>query len=303
MGALTMTFTRFAFLLAGFAAAVFGQQTTTINVPANQSWTNTGIYLNPGETVQIDARGVIEAVSPSDTRANFHRVPPSGRPRQDNTPQPDMPALVLLARIGDGPVLEAGAHAEFRAGGRNGTGELQLGINDGYVADNTGSWTVQVRVHEANSSISQSQNNRRFPNDPNSNDRYRNDRYRNDRSQADQSYRSYDADGAAGINSKAQQLGRNVLGAPLSDVRTAADGVGRYREYSNGVIYWSPDTGAYAVLGPIKDEWVNRGAESGELGYPISDETQTRNGMNRTMRFQRGTITWNERTGARVDRR
>src|SRR5437899_733637 len=119
-----MTSSRFECLFAAFAAAALGQQTTTINVPANQSWTNTGIYLNPGSTVQIDARGVIEAVPPSDTRANFHRVPPSGRPRLDNTPQPEMPALVLLARIGDGPVLEAGAHAEFRAGGRNGTGEL-----------------------------------------------------------------------------------------------------------------------------------------------------------------------------------
>jgi hypothetical protein len=299
-----MTFTRFAFLLAGFAAAAFDQQTTTINVPANQSWTNTGIYLNPGETVQIDARGVIEAVSPSDTRANFHRVPPSGRPRQDNTPQPDMPALVLLARIGDGSVLEAGAHAQFRAGGRNGTGELLLGINDGYVADNTGSWTVQVRVNDADQNISQRRNNGRYQNDPNANDRYQNDRYPNDRSQADQSSRSNDRwAGASGINSKAQQLGRNLIGEPLGDVRTAADGIGRYREYRNGAIYWSPDTGAHAVLGPIRNEWLNRGAESGELGYPISDETQARDGISRIMRFQRGTITWNERTGARVDRR
>jgi hypothetical protein len=295
-----MTCSRLGWLFAEFAAAsALGQQATTINVPANQSWTNTGIHLNAGSTVQIDARGVIEAVPPSDTRANFHRVPPSGRPRQDNMPQPDMPALVLLARIGDGPVLEAGAHTELRAGGRNGTGELLLGINDGYVADNTGSWTVQVVVNDASSNLSQRRNNGRYESDPNPNDRYR-----TDRSQADQSSRSNDTlTGSSGINSKAQQLGRSVLGAPLGEIRSAADGVGRYREYGNGVIYWSPDTGAYAVLGPIRDEWVNRGAESGELGYPISDETRTRNGMNRTMRFQRGTITWNERTGARVDRR
>src|SRR4051794_8985526 len=128
-------------LLAGFAAVALGQQTTTVTVPANQAWTRTGIYLNPGSTVVIEARGVIEAVSPADTRAMFHQVPPAGRPeRQANKPHPDMPALVMLARIGNGPVLEAGAHAQLQAGGRNGSGELMLGINDDNVVDNTGSW-------------------------------------------------------------------------------------------------------------------------------------------------------------------
>src|SRR5215211_7440649 len=128
MGELAMTSTRFAFLIALFAIVAFGQQTTTINVPADQAWTNTGIYINPGSTVQIEARGVIDAVPPNDTRAQFRRVPPSGRPPQGNKPQPDMPALVLLARIGDGPVLAAGSRAQFRAGGQTGSGELQLGI-------------------------------------------------------------------------------------------------------------------------------------------------------------------------------
>ena len=57
-----------------------------------------------------------------------------------------MPALVMLARIGNGPVMEAGARAEFPAGDPYGTGELQLGINDDNVADNSGSWRVRVTL-------------------------------------------------------------------------------------------------------------------------------------------------------------
>ena len=301
-------------LFAGFAAA-WGQQTITVNVPANQAWTNTGIYLNPGSTVLIEARGAIEAVSPSDTRALFHNVPPSGRPeRQSNKPQPEMPALVLLARIGNGPVLEAGARAQFQAGGRNGSGELLLGINDDYVADNTGSWTAQVTVTNGEPNISQQRNGRRSQDSANQNDRYANDRYpnqrdqngtyQNNRSRGDSSSRRYNnRDGESALDNKAQDLGRNFLGAPMGDVRTAADGVGLYREYRNGAIYWSPETGAHAVLGQIRDEWLNRGAERGELGYPTSDDAFDRDGTTRIVRFQRGTITWNERTGARVSRR
>ena len=96
------------------------------------------------------ARGTVEAVPPSDTRAFFHRVPPEGRPeRQSNKPQPLMPALVMLARIGNGPVMEAGTRAEFPGGDPYGTGELQLGINDDNVADNSGAWSVRVTVAAA----------------------------------------------------------------------------------------------------------------------------------------------------------
>ncbi|HUS07649.1 MAG TPA: hypothetical protein VMZ52_15190 [Bryobacteraceae bacterium] len=299
-----MTPLRFILLFAGLASTVLGQQTITVNIPANQAWTNTGIHLNAGDTVRIDARGEIEAVPPTDMRAQFHRVPPSGRPeRQSNKPQPDMPTLVLLARIGDGPVLEAGAHAQFQAGGQNGTGELLLGINDDFVADNTGSWTAQVTVNNAGSGRAQQRNDGRYQTNPNRNDRYQNRGDRNEGVQTDPPYRGNRAGAASALDSKARQLGREVLGAPLGDVQTAADGIGRYRQYRNGAIYWSPDTGAHALLGPIYDEWLDRGAESGEIGYPTSDETLARDGRSRIMRFQGGTITWNERSGVRVDRR
>jgi len=288
-----MILQRCTLLVAVLTAAAWAQdRTVTIQVPANQAWTNTGIYVNPGNSVVLQASGFIEAVPPSDNRAMFHNVPPSGRSlRQENKPHPDMPTLVMLARLGNGPELEAGAQKQIDANDQNGSGELQLGINDDYVADNTGSWTVRVTLRQ-NSTLSQRQpyqGNRGYQTDRNS--------------QADRGYAPDTSSGAAtAIDRKAQQLGRNRLGTALADIRTARDGTGRYREYDNGVIYWSPETGAHAVTGPIRDEWMNRGAESGELGYPVSDESTAPDGISRMVRFQRGNITWNDRDGVQVRR-
>jgi hypothetical protein len=293
-----MILQRCALLVASIAAAAWAQErTVTVQVPANQAWTNAGIYVNPGSSVLLQASGFIEAVPPSDNRAMFHHVPPSGRPmRQENKPHPDMPTLVMLARLGNGPVLEAGAQKQIEANEQNGSGELQLGINDDYVADNTGTWTVRVTLQQ-NTTFSQRQ-------DYQSNRGFSDRGYRADRGyQAERGYASDTSSGAvAAIDRKAQQLGRNRLGSALADIRTARDGTGRYREYDNGVIYWSPETGAHAVMGPIRDEWMNRGADSGELGYPVSDEYTAPDGMSRMVRFQWGSITWNDRDGVQVRR-
>ena len=38
--------------------------------------------------------------------------------------------------------------------------------------------------------------------------------------------------------------------------------------YEHGSIYWSPSTGARAMLGAIESLWNGGGAENGLLGYP-----------------------------------
>lgn len=275
----------YSLLLVGLAGTLTAQdRTITIDMPANRAWTRTGIILNPNNTVRLEARGLVEAAASSDTRAIFHAVPPEGRPlRQNNKPQPLMRALALLARIGDGPVFEAGAQAEFPAGDPYGSGELQLGINDDHVEDNAGSWTVRVTVHGASGAMSQQQ--------PRGRGRYR----------VDSGGRGRDAVDTAtsAIDSLAQQLN---FGTATADIRSSSDGVGRYREYRDATIYWSPDTGAHEVHGAIRDKWISMGAERGELGYPVSDESQAPDGVSRISRFQRGSILWNARTGIRVER-
>ncbi|MDQ6760372.1 MAG: hypothetical protein M3Z32_10995 [Acidobacteriota bacterium] len=282
-----MTIDKCFVVLATFAGMGWAQvRTTDVNVPANRPWTRTGIYLNPGSTVLLEARGSIEAVSQSDTRAAFHRVPPEGRPeRQINKPQPLLPALGLLARIGNGPVLEAGARAEFPVGDPYGAGELQLGINDDNVDDNSGSWTVRVTVRgDVGNSAQPAGGLGRF------------------RTGAGGS-RQRDRDNASSIiDQKAQEFGgsNGFLGPIVSDTKTTADGVGRYREYRNGSVYWSPNTGAHEVHGAIREKWMSMGAERGDLGYPVSDEQAARDGRNRVVEFERGSILWNERDGAQV---
>jgi hypothetical protein len=276
-----MTRCAFVLLFAGVAACWGQVQTITVTVPANQAWTRTGIVLNPGSSVILEAQGAVEAVGQSDTRALFHRVPPEGRPeRQSNKPQPLLPALVMLARIGDGPVMEAGARAEFPAGDPYGSGELQLGINDDNVADNSGAWTVRVTVRGGSTLLQQQRGRAR---------------------QGDTGLRRRDsAEAVSAIESKVQQLGAGFLGAPTSDVQMAPDGIGRYREFRNASVYWSPQTGAHEVHGSIRDKWLSLGGAAGELGYPTSDETLARDGLSRVTRFEHGQITWNDRAGVRA---
>lgn len=62
------------------------------------------------------------------------------------------------------------------------------------------------------------------------------------------------------------------LGYPVTDETSTADGKGRFNRFQGGYIYWTPWTGAHAVYGAIYQKWASMGAESGSLGYPVSDE-------------------------------
>jgi uncharacterized protein with LGFP repeats len=65
-------------------------------------------------------------------------------------------------------------------------------------------------------------------------------------------------------------------------------------------ISWSARTGAHVVHGEIRDLWLQMGAESGDLGYPISSEEPTSDGRGRQSRFEFGEIKWYPESGAVV---
>jgi uncharacterized protein with LGFP repeats len=65
-------------------------------------------------------------------------------------------------------------------------------------------------------------------------------------------------------------------------------------------ISWSARTGAHVVHGEIRDLWLQMGAESGDLGYPISSEEPTSDGRGRQSRFEFGEIEWYPESGAVV---
>src|SRR6185437_2899167 len=62
-------------------------------------------------------------------------------------------------------------------------------------------------------------------------------------------------------------------------------------------IFWSAAPGAWIVLGKIRDEYLKQGGPTGGLGYPISDEVATADGLGRVSYFQRGQITWTAQDG------
>lgn len=88
------------------------------------------------------------------------------------------------------------------------------------------------------------------------------------------------------------------LGAPTTDETIAPDGNGHFRHFQRGSIYWTSRTGAYEVHGRIRDEWSSLGWERSFLGYPLTDETGTPDGVGRFNHFQGGSIYWTPQTDA-----
>jgi uncharacterized protein with LGFP repeats len=104
------------------------------------------------------------------------------------------------------------------------------------------------------------------------------------------------------IRAKYQALGgpSSFLGYPVTDETGTPDGVGRFNHFSNnGSIYWTPSTGAWSVHGAIRSKWASLGWERSFLGYPITDETGTPDGVGRFNHFSNsGSIYWTPVAGA-----
>jgi len=100
------------------------------------------------------------------------------------------------------------------------------------------------------------------------------------------------------IDQKYAELGGpgGFLGTPTGDETGTPDGVGRFRHFQGGSIYWTPDTGAHEVHGAIRDKWASLGWERSYLGYPITDEHDC--GSGRCSDFQNGTISWTPQGGS-----
>ena len=82
-----------------------------------------------------------------------------------------------------------------------------------------------------------------------------------------------------------------ALGYPVTDEQPAGrDNQGRYNQFNGGSVYWSAETGAYAVWGAIRDTWTSEVAEKGRYGYPTSNEYDFEGG--KAQDFQGGRITW-----------
>ena len=92
----------------------------------------------------------------------------------------------------------------------------------------------------------------------------------------------------------------SFLGPPETAEETCPDGRGHYVHFAGGSIYWTPETGAHVVCGSIRDKWASLGWENCEsLGYPVTDETGTPDGIGRFNHFEKGgSIYWTPERGA-----
>lgn len=91
---------------------------------------------------------------------------------------------------------------------------------------------------------------------------------------------------------------QSFLGQPLTDELTTPDGVGRFNHFQGGSIYWTPSTNAHEIHGQIRDKWAALGWERSFLGYPLTDELPTPDGVGRFNHFQNGSIYWTPKSGA-----
>ena len=114
-----------------------------IQVPANQAWTATGVFLRAGSVVAISATGTASMGGGSPP------MPPEGRPPdcggRGGFPAGDLPCWSLIGRVGEqGPIFYVGSGTTLRVPK---DGQLFLGVNDDQIGDNSGYWTATVALN------------------------------------------------------------------------------------------------------------------------------------------------------------
>jgi len=109
-----------------------------LTVNSNQAWTATGVIVRRGDTVTFEASGEIKIGGPGNPP-----ISPGGiQQLAPGSPLPNSPAGALIGRVGNGPAFFIGARNSVRM---NNAGQLFVGINDGNVGDNEGTFQVTVQ--------------------------------------------------------------------------------------------------------------------------------------------------------------
>ena len=112
-----------------------------IVVDSRQRWTNTSINVQAGDLIVFDVTGTVQMSNePGDVAAA--RGARSGR-RAADSPFSSQPAGALIGRIANDTPFFIGNRRSVRAPS---SGRLYLGVNDDYLADNSGEFEVMVSV-------------------------------------------------------------------------------------------------------------------------------------------------------------
>lgn len=77
------------------------------------------------------------------------------------------------------------------------------------------------------------------------------------------------------------------LGYPTGEEQSGLKGGGILQRFENGIVYWTPQTGAVAVKNDIVDAWGRSKWETGPFGYPVAAVEQVPGG-GAVQKFQNG---------------
>jgi LGFP repeat-containing protein len=88
------------------------------------------------------------------------------------------------------------------------------------------------------------------------------------------------------------------LGDATSTPSITPNSRGWYQHFQNGSIYYIESRGAFEVHGAIFQKWASLGWEASLLGFPLTDESTTPDGVGRYNHFEGGSIYWSPSTGA-----
>jgi hypothetical protein len=116
-----------------------GLREREVAVSAVEPWSDTGIDVRDGQTVYFEARGRVRwGPNRRDEAAGEKNSPFNA-----NRPIPRRPAAALIGRVGDSTdcFFIGGDQGPIRIRGR---GRLYLGVNDDYLKDNSGAFTVTI---------------------------------------------------------------------------------------------------------------------------------------------------------------
>ncbi|MHA7287607.1 polysaccharide deacetylase family protein [Arthrobacter sp. MDT3-44] len=93
------------------------------------------------------------------------------------------------------------------------------------------------------------------------------------------------------------------LGFPLTNEAATPGAAGQYNDFAGGSVYYSSGTGAREVHGAILGRYLKLGGPAGVLGFPLTNETATPDGVGRYNHFSgknaAASIYWSPATGAR----
>lgn len=117
--------------------------TPSFVVPGAQEWTDTNVTVAAGDTLGITATGQVYIdpqypVGPAGVQSCIPERDHAGGP----FPALTLPCWSLVARIGTGAPFEVGTSTLVITG----SGTLYLGVNDDNFSDNSGSWTVNIKL-------------------------------------------------------------------------------------------------------------------------------------------------------------